>query len=358
MLAKSFVVRTSVLVSLMSLGGCGAVPESRAPASLPPVVSTRPVTVPLAPSSNQPPPGFADSIRAQWAGFTGRAGVVIMRDRWAVAQRGDEYMPQQSVSKLWVALAVMDLIDRRRLKLTDPVTVTKSDLTLFNQPIADMVGAGGYETTIAELLELSMTLSDNTANDVLLQRAGGSEAIRAMLSAKRIAGVRFGPGERHLQSQIAGMTWHQSYSRRNAFEQARAKLPIEKRQAAMNSYVADPIDGATPNGVARALLRLNRGELLSPDSTRHLLLLMSSSGTGKQRLRAGVPIGWSFAHKTGTGQDLFGRTAGYNDVSIMTAPDGTSYAVVVLIADTARPVPERMQFMQGISSSTASFHRR
>ncbi len=352
--------RITGLITALSLvlAGCAAVPEARPPSARPPTVQSRPMPPAPTQRSNQPAQGFAESIRNQWASFTGRAGITILRDNWAVSQRGDEFMPQQSVSKLWVAIAVMDLVDKKRLSLNDTLNVRRSDLTLFNQPIADMVTADGYETTVSELLELSMTLSDNTANDVLLRRVGGPDAIRAMLAAKGLTGIRFGPGERQLQSQIAGLTWDQSYSRRNAFEQARAKLSLEKRQAAMNAYLANPIDGATPNGIARALLRLKQGGLLSAESTRHILLLMSASGTGKQRLRAGVPQGWGFAHKTGTGQDLFGRTAGYNDVSIMTAPDGTSYAVVVMIAETVRPVPERMQFMQGISATTASFHRK
>jgi beta-lactamase class A len=111
-------------------------------------------------------------------------------------------------------------------------------------------------------------------------------------------------------------------------------------------------------GIARALLKLKRGDLLSPVSTAHLLRLMAASETGKQRLRAGTPLGWGFAHKTGTGQDFKGRTAGYNDVSLMTAADGTVYAVVVMIADSFQPVPERMQFMQGISATVGANHIR
>jgi beta-lactamase class A len=130
------------------------------------------------------------------------------------------------------------------------------------------------------------------------------------------------------------------------------------RKAAMDRYVSDPPDGASPVAIARALLKLKRGELLSSNSTQHILRLMAASETGKQRLRAGTPLGWGFAHKTGTGQDFQGRTAGYNDVSLMTAPDGTSYAVVVQIADTTQPVPDRMQFMQGISATVGANHQR
>jgi beta-lactamase class A len=84
---------------------------------------------------------------------------------------------------------------------------------------------------------------------------------------------------------------------------------------------------------------------------------MQASETGRQRLRGGVPPGWMLGHKTGTGQDHNGRTAGYNDVGFMTAPDGTTYAVVVMMASTAQPIPARMQFMQGISAAVAANHQ-
>src|SRR3546814_1627452 len=35
--------------------------------------------------------------------------------------------------------------------------------------------------------------------------------------------------------------------------------------------------------------------------------------------------GWRIAHKTGTGQDFGRRTAGFNDVGVLTAPDGRRY---------------------------------
>lgn len=62
----------------------------------------------------------------------------------------NDLMPQQSVSKLWVAIAAMDTIDRGALSLSDPVTVHRSDLTVFHQPIRPLVGKAGYRTTIGD----------------------------------------------------------------------------------------------------------------------------------------------------------------------------------------------------------------
>src|SRR3546814_3151447 len=65
----------------------------------------------------------------------------------------------------------------------------------------------------------------------------------------KIEGIRFGPGERLLQCAIAGLDWKSSYSIGNAFFAARRAVPERVRRAAFESYIADPMDGATPLGI-------------------------------------------------------------------------------------------------------------
>ena len=121
------------------------------------------------------------------------------------------------------------------------------------------------------MLQRALTQSDNTANDRLLQYVGGPTAVRAFLAKKAIADIRFGPGERALQSLTAGLDWKPEYSRGNAFEAARARIPASTRMDAFERYIADPPDGAAPRAIATALARLKRGELLSPASTQYLI---------------------------------------------------------------------------------------
>jgi hypothetical protein len=130
-----------------------------------------------------------------------------------------------------VALTALDRADRGELSIHSPVTVTKADLTLFNQPIAQMIGANGYTTTLDELMRRAMQQSDNTCNDFVLWRAGGPDAVRDFLQRKGISGIRFGPGERVMQSRIAGMEWKPYmagsafYAARNAVRPASAGPP-------------------------------------------------------------------------------------------------------------------------------------
>ncbi len=42
----------------------------------------------------------------------------------------------------------------------------------------------------------------------------------------------------------------------------------------------------------------------------------------------------------------------------MTAPDGTSYAVAVMIGSTTEPIPVRWQLMQAVAKAVAANHEK
>ncbi len=365
-LNRSIVTNVGCLLCVSSiLAGCAtAIPQTAPrPTERPaerPAPPPRPIAERPNPPRAQPPAGLDDAIRDQWRAFPGKTGVAVMRidGGWTIGQRVGEYFPQQSVSKTWVAMTILDLVDQGRLRLDQKVRITPADLAVFHQPIRDRVLANGeIEESVSSLLEQAITASDNSANDALLRTAGGPDAVRAFIAKRNLGAIRFGPGERAMQSAIAGLEWRQEYSVGRRFYAARDELPYARRKAALDRYLADPVDGASPAAVVAGLARLAKGELLSPSSTRLLLDIMGRVRSGPNRLKAGVPPEWRFVHKTGTGQDLPPVSTGYNDIGIMTAPDGTRYAVAVMISDTTASVPARMALMQAISRTVASYHR-
>lgn len=338
-------------------------PVNRPPQGPAPTPGPRPAMPEAArPAIGQPPAGLENLIHEQWRQFPGKTGVAVMRidgGDWVLGRRLDDLFPQQSVSKTWVAMTILDLVDQGKVRLDQRVRITADDLAVFHQPIRQRVLANGQvEETVLSLLEQAITASDNTANDSLLRTAGGPQAVRAFIARKKLGQIRFGPGERAMQSAIAGMDWRQEYSVGRRFYVARDAVPLATRRAALESYLADPVDGASPEAIVRALGKLAKGELLSPASTRLLLDIMSRTSSGPNRLKAGVPAGWRFLHKTGTGQVLSPVSTGYNDIGIMTAPDGTRYAVAVMLGSTTASIPDRMAFMQFVSRTVATYHQR
>lgn len=360
-----------MLLLLLAMYGCVAAPAKQVQQVKP---QPRPaVTQPAPPPARRPaeapaprrltvPDALVADIDLAWREFPGKTGIAVHRidGEWSTGKRLGEYFPQQSVSKMWVAMTILDQIDSGRLRLDQKVRITRADLAVFHQPIRDRVIANGgtIEESVLNLMEQAITASDNTANDSLLRTAGGPEAVRAFITRKKLGKIRFGPGERLMQSKIAGLSWKQDYAIGRRFYAARSELPREQRKAALDAYLADPVDGAAPDAIASALARLARGELLSPASSRLLLSMLERTKSGPNRLKAGVPQGWRFGHKTGTGQELDPVSTGYNDIGIMTAPDGTRYAVVVMIASTTSPIPARMEMMQSVSRAVARHHQR
>ena len=295
----------------------------------------------------RPPPALVAQLGALARGFDGRVGIAVedVQAGWVAAYDGNRLYPQQSVSKLCTAIAVLDLVDKGKLQLSDPVLVRREDMSVFNQPIQAKLTDAGYPTTIGELLVWAIAQSDNAADDILIRRAGGPEAVQAALAGRGAGAIRCGPEEHVLESKVAGLDWRPEYSFGRAFWDARDKVDPAVRAARLQAYLDDPDDGATPVALVRLLARLKRGELLSPASTARLLDIMAATRTGPLRLPGGLGPGWTIAHKTGTGQDLGDLSTGNNDVGLLIAPDGRTYAVAVMIASTRRPVPERQRIM-------------
>lgn len=309
-----------------------------------PLVHTRPV--PAAPAE------FQSDLNRLAAAYREPVGIAVsdVTDGWTASVAGDERFPQQSVSKLWVALAVLQAVDQGRLKLDQTVVMLPQDKSVFYQPLTRRIrGPSGLSLQVDELLRHALVESDNAANDRLIREVGGPEVVTRVIAEKGLHGVAVGGTERDVQTRTAGLTWRPEYGATWIFKQARAKLPDEVRDQALAEYLADPPDGATPDGIVSALAALKRGELLSPSSTDFMLGLMGEAVTGQLRLKAGLAPGWSLAHKTGTGPDWRGASVGINDVGLLTAPDGRTYAVAVMVRQTRQGPTARHQLMQHVA---------
>jgi beta-lactamase class A len=304
------------------------------------------------------PVGLAEQISALGRAFDGKAGIAVasLRGGWEADWNARSLFPQQSCSKLWVSIAALDAVDGGRISLDQQVPLGRNDMTLFHQPLGDRILAGAVQSiSLGDLLFTAITQSDNTANDKLLWSIGGPPAVRAMIARTGLGKIRFYDGERALQSKIAGLTWDPSYSIGTAFAYARSALPMPVRQTAFDHYVRNPYDGASPHAIANALAALRRGELLSPQSTELLLSTMGQTKTGGLRVKAALAAGWEWNHKTGTGQELNGHIAGINDIGLLTAPDGTVYAIAIMTIPNHSD-GSAQQLMRNVAIAVEAFH--
>jgi beta-lactamase class A len=353
-------VKTLFVIAL-ALAGCRT---SDAPTALtggPSLHSMTAVSGQMAPA----PPGPADVTAALHdlaASLDGDVGIAVMdvQDGWISDVQGERSFPQQSVAKLWVALNVLDRVDRGLLRLDTPIMVRPQDLSVFSQPIAAEVRPNGLlVTNVGNLLHRALVQSDNAADDMLIRISGGVPAVEETIARRGLGRIAVGDEQMYLQSRIAGLTWQPRFAgQAPEFNAARAQVPPEVRLARISEYVAAPPDGATPNATVRALAQLARGRLLSPQSTSVMLAEMHAARTGRMRLAGGLEPGWSIAHKTGTGPDFRGESVGINDVGILTAPDGRQYAVAVYIARTGAPNQDRLAMMREVTRTVIEHWRR
>lgn len=274
----------------------------------------------------------------------GRVGICALdqMDAEPVCVRGSVAFPLQSVMKLVVSAAVMDLIDGKKLKIDDVLIVKPEDSSPGPQDFADLVRKKGkYPATVEELIRRSIVDSDSTSIDVLLEHIGGTAAVQNFLTRKGLDGIRIDRKERNLQAEFSGFVWKASHADPQKFAAAVAAVPSSQRDQALENYFKDPRDTASPSGMVKFLKALAAERLLSPESTKTLLSIMAMTATGKDRLRAGLPNTWKIGHKTGTSGTWKGRVATTNDVGILTAPDGSTVAVAVFVSDSKQSNDER-----------------
>ena len=128
----------------------------------------------------------------------------------------------------------------------------------------------------------------------------------------------------------------------------------------MERYLTDLRDTATPEGMIDLLVKLQSRQLLSEDSTDLLLQIMTDSPTGQQRLKAGLPPGWSIAHKTGNRVNVLGVGIATNDVGLISSPTGRHiancasqqrFAIAVFIAGSKAPLEQRESVMSAVASA-------
>ncbi len=300
--------------------------------------------------------------RARWQheldvitrGFDGRVGVCAGDGLLEGCVHGTDPFPMQSVMKLPVAIAALDAVDRGTWHLDDEVLVRKQDLSVFVQPIAKLVGPNGYKTTIDDLVRRAIVDSDNACVDILIARLGGPAAVQAALNRKAILNIRVDRDEKHLQTDILALEWRDEYLDPSVLDRAIAAVPEARRDAAFAAYQRDPRDTATPRAMTIMLERLAAGILLSPSSTQRLLETLAQTTTFPDRLKAGLPVGWTIGHKTGTSGTWRGVTAATNDVGILTGPKGETISIAVFIAESKASDKDRAKLMADIARAIAT----
>ncbi len=267
-------------------------------------------------------------------GIVGVAAVHIETGR-SVSLRGAESFPMASTFKLPVAVQILSLVDEGKLTLDKMVSLGPSDLHPGSGTLTDLFIHPGLSISIANLLELALVISDNSAADLLLREAGGPAAVTARMQTIGLPGIRVDRSTALLISDWQGAKNlpPESQWNRGLWDKLYDAVPQNEHMRARRSEMADPRDTATPDDMTSLLVRLWKREILTPPSARVLLDIMERCETGKSRIKGLLPQGTNVAHKTGS----LGGVA--NDAGFITLP-GNAGHIALSIFTKASNKPE------------------
>lgn len=245
-------------------------------------------------------PDLADRFAHIEEASGGRLGIGLLDTGSGAhaAHRGDERFPLCSTFKLLAAGAVLARVDRGEDSLDRRLRYEPREVV----PYSPLSGprAGGEGMTIAELCEAAVTVSDNTAANLLLGTMGGPAGLTARIRVFGDETSRLDRTEPDLNEAAPG----------------------------------DPRDTTTPLAMAETLRRLVLADALSPASRALLTAWLVGCRTGDARLRAGLPKDWRIGDKTGSGEN---DTA--NDVAVIWPPRRAPLVLTVYLTG-AKTSPE------------------
>ncbi|HEX8852777.1 MAG TPA: serine hydrolase, partial [Pyrinomonadaceae bacterium] len=121
---------------------------------------------------------LTERLRKICARAGGNIGVAVVHVETGrtVAFEGARHLPLYSVYKLPLAIAVLKDVEEGRLRLEQKVRITPDEASPGARANSDL-WRKPVEFSIAELIELSVTRSDNTSSDKLLQLVGGPATV-------------------------------------------------------------------------------------------------------------------------------------------------------------------------------------
>ncbi len=251
----------------------------------------------------------------------GNFGVYVRHigDGQSVRHRADRDWYLASTIKIPLGVALMQRVEDGDMALDEQLTLRASDYVdgggelLWAEP--------GTRYTLGDLNRRSIIHSDSSATDMLIRHLGeeafnnqiretmvpnGFGPITTILQVRHDAWSEVHPDASTLTNRDF-IEINQIRSWGDRYQAVLDKLGIDESQAearstldAFERYYARGINSGSLVAFGVLLERLVKGELLNEDHTDSLLRDMEEITTGDRRIKAGLPRGAAFAHKTGT----------------------------------------------------------
>lgn len=244
-----------------------------------------------------------------------------------IAYNAPARFPMASTFKLPLAVYLLTLVERGFFQLDQLIEVRSADTSPGSGLIKSLLFHPGLLLSLANLLELTLVMSDNTASDVLLRLVGGPQSVTRFLRENGLQDIRLDRFTKllvvdkyGLQDLISPDAW--SLERfRTRFNQ----LTPAEQSAAAAQFSQDERDTTTPAAMTDLLIKIVTTDILSAEHRAMLLEVMQRCQTGTGAIKGMLPPGTLVAHKTGTLAEVVA-----NDIGIITLPDTTGHLAIAV----------------------------
>jgi beta-lactamase class A len=238
----------------------------------------------------------------------------------------DKYFPMQSVFKLHIALAVLDLVDRGQLSLSQKIYISKERMQPeWYSPLRNKYPQGNVELTLAEVLKPTVSESDNVGCEVLLDLIGGPKMVDDYLKKIGMKDVQVKHNETVMQA-----SWEPQF----------------------DNY-------SSPNSAVELLKALRNEKILSSKSRLFIQKLLLETSTGPNRLKGLLPKGIVVAHKTGTSgtNKQTGEIAAVNDIGIVTLKNGKQFGIAVFVSNSKENIGTNERIIAEIAKASYDYFK-
>jgi beta-lactamase class A len=229
----------------------------------------------------------------------GRLGVYALNVETGkvLEHRAEERFAMCSTFKWLLAAQLLTRVDAAELKLDERIKYGSADLLEYAPTAKEHLNDGSM--TLEELARAAVTVSDNTATNLLLAKLGGPHSLTQF-----------------------------------ALSLADVVTRLDRNEPSLNTNEPnDPRDTTTPRAMVELMHQVLLGRVLAPASRERLLGWMRACETGKNRLRAGLPADWSVGDKTGTGEN-----GACNDVALVLPASHGSILIACYISEAKAPL--------------------
>lgn len=223
--------------------------------------------------------------------------------------RGEERFPVMSTFKVLLCGAILKRVDSGQEQLSRRIRYSESSLVEYS-PVTEKYPSEGM--TVAELCDAAITMSDNTAANLLLTAVGGPEGLTRFLRAL---------GDKETR--------------------------LDRWEPELNEAKPEDLrDTTTPDAMAKTLHRLLTGTTLAVSSRKQLMEWMKEDKVAGPLLRSVLPDGWFIADKTGAGE-----RGSRGIIAVLGPGNKPSRIIVIYIAEGPATLNERNKLIAEIGDS-------